>query len=121
MDKVHSTHSDRCKAAAYNRVNKLYKQYRLYAIPRACINHTEGGQNQCLDHFQLLIYLESLKDMCYEKLLQADLCVVVTPEHIGKSTSLRIKQAKELHKPVFVWLHETLIPMEEWETTYKNK
>lgn len=46
---------------------------------------------------------------------------VVTPEHIGKSTSLRIKQAKELHKPVFVWLHETLIPMEEWETTYKNK
>lgn len=70
------------------------------------------------------IYLQHkqlLKDMCYEKLLQADLCVVVTPEHIGKSTSLRIKQAKELHKPVFVWLHETLIPMEEWETTYKNK
>jgi len=40
--------------------------------------------------------------MCYEKLLVCDFCVVVTPEHIGKSTSNRIRQAISMNKPVYV-------------------
>lgn len=44
-----------------------------------------------------------LDDMCYEKLLVCDFCVVVTPEHIGKSTSNRIRQAISMNKPVYVW------------------
>ena len=48
-------------------------------------------------------HAELLDDMCYQKLLVCDICVVVTPEHIGKSTTLRIKQAAELGKPVYVW------------------
>ena len=48
-------------------------------------------------------YSELLDDMCYEKLLVCDICVVVTPEHIGKSTSNRIKQAIDLGKLVYVW------------------
>ena len=47
-------------------------------------------------------YSELIDDMCYEKLLISDICVIVTPEHIGKSTQLRIKQAKELNKPVYM-------------------
>ena len=43
-------------------------------------------------------YADLLDDMCYEKLLVCDAIVIVTPEHIGKSTSLRIQQAKELGK-----------------------
>lgn len=43
-----------------------------------------------------------LDDMCYWKLLFCDFIVIVTPEHIGKSTSNRIKQAIELNKPVYV-------------------
>ena len=44
-----------------------------------------------------------LDDMCYEKLLVCDFCVVVTPEYIGKSTSNRIRQAISMNKPVYVW------------------
>lgn len=43
-----------------------------------------------------------LDDMCYEKLLACDFCVIVTPEHIGKSTQNRIKQATKLNKPVYI-------------------
>ena len=43
-----------------------------------------------------------LDDMCWEKLLVCDICVIVTTEHIGKSTSNRIRQVKELNKPVYI-------------------
>lgn len=48
-------------------------------------------------------YPDLLDDMCYEKLLVCDFCVVVTPEHIGQSTTNRILQAIHLGKPVYVW------------------
>lgn len=48
-------------------------------------------------------YPDLLDDMCYEKLLVCDFCVVVTPEHIGKSTVNRIRQAISLEKPIYVW------------------
>ena len=50
-----------------------------------------------------------LDDMCYEKLLVCDICVVVTPEHIGKSTTNRIKQAFELGKPVYLWENGNMV------------
>lgn len=53
-------------------------------------------------------YPDLLDDMCYEKLLVCDLCVVVTPEHIGKSTSNRIRQAISMNKPVYVWENDGL-------------
>jgi len=53
-------------------------------------------------------YPDLLDDMCYQKLLVCDICVIVTPEHIGKSTSNRIKQAIELNKPVYVWTNNNL-------------
>ncbi|MCR2049732.1 hypothetical protein NSB25_20975 [Acetatifactor muris] len=43
-----------------------------------------------------------LDDMCYEKLLMCDFLVIVTPEHIGKSTTLRIKQAIAMGKKIFI-------------------
>lgn len=46
--------------------------------------------------------------MCYEKLLVCDFCVVVTPEHIGKSTTNRIRQAIQLNKPVYIWANNGL-------------
>lgn len=47
-----------------------------------------------------------LNDMCYQKLLVCDFCVLVTPEHVGKSTSNRIRQAMELSIDVYVWDYE---------------
>lgn len=47
-------------------------------------------------------YPNMIDDMCYQKLLICDFIVIVTPEHIGKSTGNRIKQAIELNKPVYV-------------------
>ena len=44
-----------------------------------------------------------IDNMCYEKLLVCDICVVVTPEHIGQSTTRTIEKARELGKPVFIW------------------
>ena len=43
-----------------------------------------------------------LDDMCYEKLLVCDFCVIVTPEYIGKSTQNRIRQAKEMNTPIYI-------------------
>lgn len=63
------------------------------------------------------IYLQHkdmLNDMCYQKLLMCDLCVIVTPEHIGESTTNRIKQAKELNIPIYLW-YEKLV-----EYSYKD-
>ena len=53
-------------------------------------------------------YPDLLDNMCYEKLLVCDLCVVVTPEHIGKSTTNRIRQAIQLNKPVYIWTNNGL-------------
>lgn len=53
-----------------------------------------------------------LDDMCYEKLLVCDICVVVTPDHIGKSTLNRIKQALDLGKPVYIWVDNALKSIE---------
>lgn len=44
-----------------------------------------------------------LDDMCYEKLLLCDICVLVTPEHVGKSTTMRIAQARTLNRPVYTF------------------
>ncbi len=44
-----------------------------------------------------------MKDICYEKLKSSDFCVLVTPEHVEPSISLRIRQAIEMKKPVYVW------------------
>lgn len=62
--------------------------------------------------YQYDVYLqmpELLDDMCYEKLLVCDICVVVTPEHIGKSTTNRIKQAFEFGKPVYLWENGNMV------------
>lgn len=50
--------------------------------------------NKCSD---LLI------DMCETKLDYCDLCVVVTPKHIGESTTTRIKQALNKGLPVYIY------------------
>ena len=47
-------------------------------------------------------YMDTLSDMCYAKLLICDLCVIATPDHIGESTKNRIRQARDLNKPVYV-------------------
>lgn len=68
-------------------------------------------------------YPDLLDDMCYEKLLVCDFCVVVTPEHIGKSTSNRIRQTISMNKPVYVWEDNGLngiIKNEEDLTNYIN-
>lgn len=55
-------------------------------------------------------YCDLIDDMCYEKLLVCDICVIVTPEHIGKSTQNRIEQAMKLNKSVYVWEDNELKP-----------
>lgn len=46
---------------------------------------------------------EMIDDMCYQKLLVSDLCMIVTPEHIGKSTRARAQQSWDMGIPVYVW------------------
>ena len=53
-------------------------------------------------------YPNMLDDMCYEKLLMCDFLVIVTPEHIGKSTTQRIKQATYLGKKIYVLENDNL-------------
>lgn len=53
-------------------------------------------------------YATMIGNMCYEKLLMCDICVVVTPEHVGQSTSRRINEARELGKPVYTWYNNKL-------------
>lgn len=55
-------------------------------------------------------YADMIDDMCNEKLQIADLLVIVTPDHIGKSTIFRINQAKEKGIPVYVFENNKLIP-----------
>lgn len=59
------------------------------------------------DFYVYLAHKDVLNDMCYEKLKICDLCVLVTPEHVGKSTSNRIRQAFEMGKPVYIWDNKT--------------
>lgn len=56
-------------------------------------------------------YQSMIDSMCSQKLEMCDMLVVVTPEHIGRSTSMRIKQAIELGKKVYFWCHSTLVPI----------
>lgn len=60
-------------------------------------------------------YPDMLDDMCYEKLLVCDYCVLVTPEHIGKSTTNRIMQAIALGKPVYVWKNDAIVDVIQTE------
>lgn len=54
-----------------------------------------------------------LDEMCSQKLELCDFLVIVTPEHVGKSTSLRIKQAKAVGKPVYVLQEGQLLPFRQ--------
>ena len=47
-------------------------------------------------------YPNMLDKMCYQKFCMSDILVLVTPEHIGHRTSVRIQQAKECHKKIFI-------------------
>lgn len=47
--------------------------------------------------------LKMLTDMCYEKMLVSDAVCIVTPNHIGESTLLRITQALDLNKQIYIW------------------
>lgn len=55
------------------------------------------------DYENYLACKDSLKDMYYEKLKLCDFCVLVTPEHVEPSISLRIRQAIEMKKHVYIW------------------
>ena len=44
-----------------------------------------------------------LTQMCEDKCKICDMCVVVTPEHIGDATRKRIRQARNMGKPVCVF------------------
>lgn len=48
-------------------------------------------------------YPDLLDNMCYEKLLVSDICVIATPDYIGESTRNRIRQAIEFGKPAYIW------------------
>lgn len=54
-----------------------------------------------------------LDEMCSQKLELCDFLVIVTPEHVGKSTPLRIKQAKAVGKPVYVLQEGQLLPFRQ--------
>lgn len=67
---------------------------------------------------EYLMHQSMIDEMCYQKLLTADLCVIVTPYHIGKSTKLRIQQARRLGIPVYIWNNELL---EEYKEVINNE
>ncbi len=60
-----------------------------------------------------------IDDMCKEKLLLCDICVVVTPEKIGDSTKQMIQQAIELGKPVYKFTRGILQLFQEEELNSK--
>ena len=61
---------------------------------------------------EYLQYPEMLDNMCYQKLLMSDICVIVTPDHIGESTTKRIQQCKEFNIPLYVFEDEQLTKYE---------
>ena len=52
---------------------------------------------------------ELLDNMCYQKLLMADICVIVTSDHIERSTSKNIQQCQYFGIPVYLWKNGKLI------------
>lgn len=48
-------------------------------------------------------YLDMLTEMCESKCAVCDMCVIVTPKHIGPATAKRIAQARDMGKPVYVF------------------
>lgn len=48
-------------------------------------------------------YKNIVDEQCYEKLKVCDILCIATPEHIGQSTILRIKQAAKLGKKIYYW------------------
>lgn len=69
--------------------------------------------------YKLEEYLENkemIDDMCYQKLLHSDICVIVTPDHIGRSTTMMIYQCREiLNIPVYKFIHGKLIELTNYE------
>lgn len=54
-------------------------------------------------------YLENkpmIDQMCQAKLHQADIVVLVTPEHIGEQTEAMLQQAKDMGLPTFVFTNK---------------
>ena len=49
-----------------------------------------------------------IDEMCFEKLLACDAVCLLTPNHIGKLTAKRLRQAKELGKEIYVWSNDKL-------------
>jgi len=63
---------------------------------------------------------EMIDDMCYQKLLVADLCMIVTPEHIGRSTKARAQQSWDLGIPVYLWDEKCPKVYEEYDVRRVN-
>lgn len=55
-------------------------------------------------------YEDMINKMCFEKLMVSDICVLVTPEHVGKRTTETIKTAQKLEIPVYTLNGDTLVP-----------
>lgn len=58
---------------------------------------------------EYLTVADIVNDMCYAKLMVCDICVIVNPQRIGKSTKSRIEQAENLNIPVYKWENESLV------------
>lgn len=61
---------------------------------------------------EYMIHKEMIDDMCTAKFNICDIVVVVTPEHIGKSTTGRIKDAMEKKIPVFTFVNNAIVPFD---------
>ena len=63
----------------------------------------------CFEYQSYIKQREMYDSMCLAKLQSSDFCVLVTPERIGDSTKTRLRQCKELNKPVYYVINGTLI------------
>lgn len=66
-------------------------------------------------------YPNMLDEMCSEKMTIADLLVLVTPEHIGKSTMVRLVQASAYNIPVKVYRNGKLVDISKGEISWRAK
>lgn len=57
-------------------------------------------------------YPNILDHMCTQKLHMCDFIVIVTTDHIGKSTKLRIEQANTMGKPIYTLENDELVPFD---------
>ena len=100
-------------------VNKSHRRYKVAHL----LGHTRGyeavfrkAEIALTLNYQMICYkpviydfevykqhAELLDNMCFQKLLECDLCVIVTPNRIGDSTINRINQAYAVGIPVYVW------------------